>query len=72
MAYNQSVFANAWNWVDAYLRVVYGASLTYIAVPRQALMARHALSRLDELTRVAKRVLQSRRRGRALSPAKRA
>eukprot|EP00937_MAST-01D_sp_MAST-1D-sp2_P001241 g1241.t1 len=47
MEEHKSVFASKWNWIDAYLQLLYGAgSLRYLFL-RQALMARRALVVLD-------------------------
>ena len=46
-AYQRSTFANAWNWIDAYLREEHGKdSQVYFAL-RQALMSRRVLLLLD-------------------------
>ena len=39
-AYERSVFANAWNWVDAYLRLEHGDAPDYYCFLRQAMLAR--------------------------------
>ena len=47
MAHQRSTFATAFNWVDAHLREVHGASSAIYRMLRQALMARRALLLLD-------------------------
>ena len=43
------VFAAAWNWVDAYLRVVYAGNLEFYQLLRQGMLARRAIILLDGL-----------------------
>lgn len=45
--YRKSTFANAWNWVDAYLRELHGESSEVYLLQRQALISRRALILLD-------------------------
>ena len=45
--YKRCAFANAWNWIDAYLRCVHGAGSSAYAMLRQAMVARRALILLD-------------------------
>ena len=47
MDVHSEVFGTAWNWVDAYLQVLYGSGSVRYRFLRQALMARRALIILD-------------------------
>jgi hypothetical protein len=44
---NRTIFELSWNWVDAYLQCVHGATSDLYYMLRQALMARRALVLLD-------------------------
>ena len=43
------VFASAWNWIDAFLRLEHGAEASSYLMLRQAMMARRALILIDGL-----------------------
>ena len=43
------IFASAWNWIDAFLRLEHGAEASYYCMLRQAMMARRALILIDGL-----------------------
>ena len=49
METDENVFSTAWNWIDAYLRLEYGADSELYLMLRQAMMARRALLLLDGL-----------------------
>ena len=44
-----STFTDAWNWIDAFLRIEYANDLELYLMLRQAMMARRALILLDDL-----------------------
>ena len=56
---DRPTFANAWNWVDAFLQCEYGPDSELYRALRQALMARRAILLLDGAVALAPPLWQS-------------